>query len=157
MKDKIFNITALSFSIFLFLPSAVSGLGIFASLWFCVVCSVSALFGRIKLSIAILIITSINIFFFSVASISWMPKEQSNPDFFIPPVPIIGVEHFSKEVMKKFAKDNNIPYDENAEIEIIDAKQQTKLSALFDLVIYAIPYYIITILLIVIGVNKRSE
>ncbi len=110
--------------------SLVSGIGVAIALLVLLLSGISALSGKLKYAIIVLIITTLNLFFFSVASLEWMPKATDEISIELPNIQGIV---------------NNIDNSGSAFLSIVNFVK-----------LVSVPY-VVTIVLIAIGVFRRKK
>ena len=109
------GVISLVVAIFSIIPSLVTGIGIILALFALLLSGVSAISGKLKYVIAVILLTTINLFFLSIASTSWMNKQYAYPyteGKYIPSdwPEVEGAKERKKEALYEFIRWVSLPY-----------------------------------------------
>ena len=161
---NILGIFLVILSVLTFALTMVDGVAIIFSFIVLVLSGLMALTGKIKYTLIVLLITTLNIssivFLMTDEPQSKENQENDLPDFLPPiPIPVIPVEdlkEISKETGIRLEKLKNIPITETNTEETTDNKRSILSKLLFLLKLISIPY-IITFILLFIGYRIKKQ
>ena len=161
---NIFGVLLVILSVLTFALTMVAGVAMIFSFAVLILSGLMALTGKIKYTLIVLLITTLNIssiaFLMADKSQSKKIQEKELPAFLPPiPTPVIPVEDlkaFSKETGIPLETLKNIPVTEASTEETMDNKRSIFTKILFLLKLISVPY-LITFILLFIGYRIKRK
>jgi uncharacterized Tic20 family protein len=115
MGLKKLGVISVVIAILSIIPSLVTGIGIVLALFALLLSGVSAISGKLKYVTAVILLTTMNLFFLSIASTSWMNKQYAYPYIDDKEIPsdwpeLEGAKERKKEALYEFIRWVSLPY-----------------------------------------------
>ena len=112
---KKLGVISVVIAVFSIIPSLVTGIGIMLALFALLLSGISAVSGNLKYVIVVILLTTINLFFLSIASTSWMNKQYAYPYIESKEIPsdwpeLEGAKDRKKEALYEFIRWVSLPY-----------------------------------------------